>query len=245
MADIDNNNKFTDEDDSNSIKFDEVKHFLKFYALPLFSMIIFFGVLVFPVFNNIKYVFDTLDEIDTLKEQDQMLQQRLVKLEELRQQNIAQQEVISKINNLVPTGKSEVVKFRERVNSVAQGQSLNLQKSRSGELVTNNQDVNIDVIENYNLIQMPSEFTMIGEFSNLRSFLKGLYDGRDFFIVNEMTLSSNISEDGKILWQGGFNLTKYQFYPQANFDIVNSFGTISENEVPNQEVMEFLEKRYL
>lgn len=224
----------------------ELMHFLKFYALPIFSALLFLGVVFFTVIPNIQYVFDQIEEIDQLRNEDEQLEQRIDRLVALRQSNAERQQLISQINALVPTGKSEVVNFRERVVATTNSQNLNLNDTKSGETILDAESATVTSIEGFSIIQIPSEFSMDGEFANFRNFLIRLYDGTDFFIVDQMSLDSNQSEEENAsAWTGEFNLTKYQFYADDDFNATLVFASVPETAQPDQVVIEFLQERFL
>jgi hypothetical protein len=233
----------------------ELVHFIKFYALPIFSAVVFFSIIFLTVIPNIRYIFTTLDEIDELRVEERHLNQRIDKLVDLRNQNAQRSELIAQINFLIPTGRSEVVRFRERVANTTEQEQLNLESVRAGETLIDTETATVAAVGDFKLIQIPSEFNMTGEFNNFRNFLLGLYDGDDFFIVDEMQLSYspgversnqfNQVQMSDPFWTGIFNLTKYQFFADENFDADTAFGSISEDEIPNNLVIKFLEDKFI
>jgi len=237
--------KFNDKGDSQK-QFDasKIKYFLIFYALPLFSVLLFLGIIVYGVIPEIHKIFDVVEEVDALKIQDTNLQIRVDKLIALKNDTTSEQDLIDMINELIPTGKSEVVKFRNRVAKTATLERLDFQNATTGETVLNSSEDNIVAEGNgFSLIQIPSEFDTTGLFLDLRSFLYELYNINDFFVVNEMELNSAPVEDIEN-WSGGFVLTKYQFFADENFNPEATFLKVSELTTPNPLVVEFLQKNY-
>jgi len=222
----------------------KIKYFFVFYALPLFSIILFFGIILYGVIPEVQNMFDVVEKVDALKVQDTNLKIRVDKLLALQNDGATEQDLIDMINELIPTEKSEVVKFCNRVAKTATTEKLDFQNATTGETVINSSEDNIVAEGNgFSLIQIPSEFDTTGLFLNLRSFLSELYTINDFFVVNEMDLNSSPVDDIEN-WNGGFILTKYQFFADENFDSESTFLNVSELTAPNSQVVEFLQKNY-
>ena len=233
------------EEQEKKVKVDEISDFIKFYALPIFSAMIFLGVVFFTIIPSIRYIFDSIDEIDALKNEDQTMNSRIERLIALQQENADQVQLINRINSIVPTGKSEVVAFRERIATTGLQQSLLLEESKSGETILEPESVTVETAEGFNLIEIPSEFNMRGEFINFRNFLNSLYIGDDFFIVEEMSLNASSAEGEENIWFGTFNLTKYQFFADENFDLETTFAGVDEFEEPDPTAINFLETKFI
>lgn len=233
------NNK-TNNDLSVEKKSTDFYLFMKFYALPVASTLFFVVLIAFGALPNIKKTFSYNQQLTELKDQDAQLQKRINQLVVLQSQTAENTLILEKINEIVPTGKSEVVKFRERVANNTIQQNLSLNDSKAGENINST----LVTIDNFSLIQIPSEFNVNGRFPNMRQFLKKLYVGTDFFIVNKMNLSL-ASEQDSTDWLGNFNLTKYQFFADEGFDSQEVFANVSELTSANQEVIDFLKERFI
>ena len=226
---------------TDKINFGEVLTEARFHFLPLLSIAFFAVILFTAVIPNVQRIFNTIDEIDVLKTRDKELNNRITKLEELREKNAQMQEIIDKINFIVPTGNSEVVKFRERIAGSASFNALGLESSKSSETL---QIISELESGNFGIIEIPSEFNIRGIFLGFRNFLNSLYQGKDFFVVNKMGLSGikSISQDE---WNGEINLVKYQFFADEGFDPAEVYANVSEDEVPNPDVINFLQSRFI
>lgn len=218
-----------------------LNYFIKFYAIPILSMIVLMAIVFFAIIPNIKQSSQLFSKINELENENLIVQSRIDNLTAIRSQNNTRQELIDKINELVPTGKSQVVKFRQRINSSGTGNDLEIKDSKAGETI----NYTIVTIDNFSLIQIPSQFIVEGKFKNMRSFLNALYEGQDFFIVNQMGLNLAGVESGEDKWLGEFDLTKYQFFAEDEFNSINVFSNVSESQQPNQQVIDFLEQRFL
>jgi len=75
-----------------------------------------------------------------------------------------------------------------------------------------------------------------------RQFFINLYEGKDFFVVEKMSLSyDNTSKN----WNGEVSLVKYQFNKDDTFDAQSVYGAVSENAIPNQKVIVFLQSKFV
>lgn len=234
------------DEDASSVDWDETWKAIRFYALPLLSFIIFVFLILFTVIPNIQQIFSTIDEINLLREEDEAVNERIERLIALRAQQAQRQQIISKINEIVPTGTSEVVAFRQRVIDTANFRNVSLDSSLLGEdlIDQSSGEEEEQVSDGLVLIEIPSEFGFTGSFEGFRSFLNDLYLGEDFFIVREMSL--NLLEETEVeTWSASLDLVKYQFFVDDDVDLDAIFGVISEQVVPNQFVIEFLENRFL
>lgn len=234
--------KIVRDKDTTSERFRSMVSYLKFYALPFFSGGIFAMIILFAVLPSLQKTFRTLDEIDDLREQDTALQTRIERLETLQASASQIRVIVDRINTIVPTGQSDVVAFRERVVTSSTEESLDLDKLSSGETLL---AADAQTVPNFNIIQIPSLFSLNGEFQSFRRFLNNLYSGDDFFIVNEMTLSFAPTEAEPDLWIGKFELIKYQFFADEEFDATATYTGVDDNAEPNAEVVNFLETRFV
>ncbi|KXK26568.1 MAG: hypothetical protein TR69_WS6001000574 [candidate division WS6 bacterium OLB20] len=233
------------DEDATSVDWSETWKAIRFYALPLISFVVFVGLILFTVIPNIQRIFTTIDEINVLREEDEAVNERIERLIALRAEQLTRQQIISKINEIVPTGTSEVVAFRQRVIDTAEFRAVNLDSSLLGEDLIDQNPNEAEVTEGLILIEIPSEFGFSGTFDGFRSFLNDLYQGEDFFIVREMSLNLIEEDDGSSSWGAQLDLVKYQFFVDEGVDLDGIYTRISEQVVPNQFVIDFLENRFL
>ncbi|MFQ5493711.1 MAG: hypothetical protein ACE5DX_06155 [Candidatus Dojkabacteria bacterium] len=234
------------DDEPQGERFKETLRQLKFYGLPLFSFAIFIAIVVGTIIPNITQVFAAIDEINSLRTEDEELVARTERLQRLQQENAASQATIDKINQIVPTGKSEVVGFARRVGDTVAGEALILENSKTGEDFLSDQSAEeLQANQGLVLIEIPSEFTIRGEFNNFRNLLNQLYEGDDFFVVDEMNLRASPNEESPTNWSASINLAKYQFFVDSDFDITEFYSAISEKTPADTTVIRFLETRFL
>lgn len=227
-----------------NLKSEDIIKELKFYFMPFLGLIFFVAILVGAIIPNISQVFSTIDQIDALRAQDQQLDTRITLLEQLSAQNLQSQDILDKINFIVPTGKSEVVNFRQRIETNAVQNNVNLDSSKSGEVILV-QQANSEAANNgLNVIEIPSEFTMSGDFNSFRNLLKSLYTGKDFFVIQQMSLSRQQGTDPNA-WSGSLSLVKYQFYAPETFDKVSVYGSVAPEEQADDNVVTFLQDKFI
>lgn len=228
---------------SKGVDYTTMMHFTKFYALPLFSLIIFLSIVFFPIRSEINKISDTRDEISDLSSQSEQLDGRIVVLEGLNTQYEQNQDIIDRINRIIPTGRTEVVKFSDNVVGTAVSVGLVVHTAKAGEIIR----VNVDEQDSsYYLVEIPSEFSIDGPFFVFRRYLNLLYTGDDFFVVSKMDLGTSATADDQIkTWGGELNFVKYQFFADNSIDLAETFAAVSESEQPNQVVIDFLETRFI
>ena len=224
----------------------QVLHDIRFYALPLLSFIFFVALLLGPIIGNITDIFAKIDQINTLRETDQQLADRIDRLTALQASSLQDQSIIDKINELVPTAKTEVLKFRQRVADNATQSGLTLQGSTSTEDVVSGPTSAQANNSTLSLLEIPSKFTLTGSFPDFKAFLAALStEGQDFFVVQEINLSLSKDDEGIESWGATINLVKYQFYVSSAFNPVTVYGSVSEDTTPDPSVVNFIKGRFI
>jgi hypothetical protein len=244
-------------------KLGDVLKEMLFFSLPLFSFLFFLGILVYAVIPNINDMNSRLAEVDKIRSDEAALKVRITKIREL-QANIASiQQTIDKINAIVPTGRTEVVKFGDRIMLNIDNNTLKSDGYHVGEseLVTN-QTPAVNATSGTSatatttqtgstgdptylpLYQLPATFNVTGKFNDIRNFFKQMYNGQDFFVVDKMDLTGSGGPQGGD-WTGDISLVKYQFTPNPAFDPVKAYMNISEATPLNPTVMNFLQTKYV
>lgn len=237
-----------DELSPKQITLSEVIKEISFYLLPIFGFLFFLFVFFFGVLPSIEEMSKKLDDIELLKEEDKNLTQRIQKIRDLRNDSEKNASLINKINYLVPTGRTSVVGFKDRIVLNMNNNGLVFDEIKTGEMeLVNNIDISQDIeIESdptyLPLNQIPTTFNIKGSYEGIRNFLNNMYlNGEDFFIVDKMEL---VKTDGDN-WIGEISLAKYQFTLNPLFDPVQAYFVISEDQELNPEVLDFLEKKYI
>lgn len=229
----------------------EVMKELTFYLLPIFGMLFFLFVFFNGLVPSINTMNEKLNQITELKKENEDLQERIRKIKLIQKNAEENQVLIDKINFLVPSGRTSVVGFGDKIlNNV---QILGLQygdlSTGESELVDSSMYVNPGAKDELEkdpsylpLNQLPTTIDIRGEYSSIREFFVKMYQtGEDFFVVNQMDLLKSGDKE----WSGEISLAKYQFTPNANFDPVKAYFNISEDTQMDQEVLNFLKKKYI
>lgn len=238
-----------DEIQAKEFNLNEAFREMLFYILPILSFVFFMFIVFSAVIPSIQSMNTKMDEIDKLNTDLTTLNQRIVNIQTLATNNEKIQSTIEKINNIVPTGRTEVVKFGERISNNIAVHSLLNTTLKTGEtvLVTNDSSTTSSTTttelnaSSLPLSEIPTKFDIQGSFSDIRSFFISLYKGQDFFVVDKMELNSA----GENRWFGDVSLVKYQFSPSSNFDPVKAYQSVSETSAINPQVVTFLEKKFI
>lgn len=181
-----------------------------------------------------------LEEGKQLKKESEELDRRISLLKTLKTREEENQQILNKVNLIIPSEQSEVVKFRQKVAGLATNEGLLVESLQAGENIIDEDDA---VIENNNnqLIEIPSKFSFSGDFDAFRKLFLTLYEGDDFFIITNMDLDISSVGQSSGTWKGQFDLTKYQFSErQSEEDYMN----ISERQPVNQSVINFIEQNF-
>lgn len=234
------------------ISLNEALREVVFYLLPILGTLFFLFVLFQGVIPTLREMNEGFAEIERLKQEDITLQARIDRIIELERKIAETQEVIDKINILVPTGKTEVVAFGERIIFNISNTGLTYEELKTGELEHVNTLLNTEAQDEsmidqkddpsyLPLYQLPTMFDLDGPYESIRAFFKNIYSGDDFFVVDEMELVK-VSENE---WSGDISLAKYQFTPNNAFDPNKAYLGVSEETPLNQEVLDFLQKKFV
>jgi Tfp pilus assembly protein PilO len=169
----------------------DYRKLLRFYIIPFVSVLIFVFLLIFTIIPNINYMIDGLDEAKELKVQSTQLDARITKLGKLKDDEERYLQILSKVNQIIPSEQSEVVKFRQKVAGFATDEGLEIQSLKAGEnILDDNRNIEPENSNNQ-LIEIPSKFSFTGNFDSFRELLKKLYSGEDFFIITNMDIDVN------------------------------------------------------
>lgn len=216
------------------------KKLFRFYFLPIISISIFIIILVFTIIPNVNYMIDGLKEGQELKRESEELDQRIALLKTLQTRDAENQQILTKVNQIIPSEQSEVVKFRQKVAGLAVSEGLNVESLQAGENIIDEEDAQLED-KNNQLIEIPSKFSFAGDFDAFRRLFIKLYEGEDFFIITNMDLDVNRFGQASGAWKGQFDLTKYQFSERQSED---DYMNVSEKQPVNQNVINFIEQNF-
>lgn len=227
---------------------------LMFYILPIISFLVFLSVILFAVVPNLNMTLADLDELDKLAQEDVRLRTRIKNIQGLEQKKSTYKEIITKIDSIVPVGKTEVVKFTTRISETINDNGLESSDIKTGEEeyirlgdIFKEEEIPVDSKSVLGVRQIPIEFSVKGSFSDIRNFFEELYKGQDFFVVEKMELS--IQQEAVLneqnVWVGDIVLVKYQFVPPKDFSPELAYGNITEENELDSDVIEFLNKKFV
>ena len=234
--------KRKDEDYVFAKKVRDYRKIIRFYIIPIASVLIFLTILVLTIVPNVKYMLDGLEKGKELRETSKLLDSRISRLESMRDQHDRNTQILSTVNSIIPSEQSEVVRFRQKVAGIGSGNNLQIDSLQAGETIIEERDTNVvSKTTNFQLIEIPSKFAFNGPFDGFRDLFVELYSGNDFFIISRMNLDIDNSSRSSESWKGNFDLTKYQFYEDDN---VRDYAEIPETELVNLEVIKFIENNF-
>ncbi len=220
----------------------DYRKFGKFYLVPITSVGIFIIIFIFTIVPNIRYMFDGLQEVNSLRDESEKLDMRLNVLKTLKEKEDQDRRILSMINNLVPSETSEVVKFRQEVAEMGKQKGLVAESLKAGESILDDKNKSVIIqTPDYQVIEIPSKFSFLGQFSSYRELLRSLYNGDDFFVISSMDLEVNQSNGSGNIWRGDFDIIKYQFSLSST---EANYSQILESQPINQSVVRFLEENF-
>jgi len=227
----------------------------RFYFFPIFILAVFLLVGIFAVYPSVTTLFDNFSKVDELKLNSEKKQERISKLEALREGSGKTQEYLSYINRIAPIEKTRVTDFQGSISKISQQNNLEIKSARGGEeIIQEENSTDTSTL----LVEVPMHFSITGPFQNLKNFLSDIYKGDDFIIIEEMELSK---EDSSSDWTMQITLVKYQFISQEKIpdesgvdpgssgdqlpEEANPEEVNLEDFIPNQDVLKFLDEKYI
>lgn len=222
-----------------------------YYITPIISIIAFILVMIYGVIPSATAMSQKVNDVNTLKQQDSDIKARIVRLDSLKSNLSSSQDILTKLDSIVPEGKTEVVKFSQRIRDDV---NLNMKQfvndSNDPPIIMNDiktgetqlSTATSAQIAGLTVNQVPTQFTFAGGLDRFRQFFKNLYNGPDFFVVEKMDLSYDATNQA---WNGDVSLVKYQFNKDTTFDPLKVYGAISEDTQPDQKVVNFIQTKFV
>ena len=151
--------KRKDEDYVFAKKVRDYRKIIRFYIIPIASVLIFLTILVLTIVPNVKYMLDGLEKGKELRETSKLLDSRISRLESMRDQHDRNTQILSTVNSIIPSEQSEVVRFRQKVAGIGSGNNLQIDSLQAGETIIEERDTNVvSKTTNFQLIEIPSKF---------------------------------------------------------------------------------------
>jgi hypothetical protein len=224
---------------------------LRSYLVPLIVLAIFGAMLLFLILPKIGEVMAKLDQTNALYDQTRTMDAEIQTIFTLSQRQSQFSNDLLLINQIAPSGSTEVVNFHQKILALVQENSLIVQQSSIEESVKEAEDQ--ASIANLGIIEIPSTFTLRGPFAGLKSFVEEIRNLSDFVIIGEMALRANIDPNAALgigattqdNWTLIITLIKYQFLePNEQNQLQQVFLGVSPNLAPDQTVIDFAKAKF-
>ncbi len=210
-----------DKNQKNTRK-DKILKLLKLYVLPIVVGTIFILIITGMVLPKVNEIFNGLDNLGQINQNLATKKQEVDALKALSNNFNELSAQLEVVNQIAPTGRTEVVKFRDRITEVIKKNNLQVISQTLSENdfdLKNLQDQK--VVGNIILQEVPFLFEVKGKYNNILAFINDLSSVDDFVIVKEMQLAST-NTTGNLFtddWVFKMNLIKYQF-SNSNTDLL-------------------------
>ncbi len=214
---------------------------VRFYYLPILILVVFFLIVFLGVYPALSLLLGNIDELDSIRDQVQKKDEKIVILKELETQKDTTNRYLVSINEIAPVEKTNVANFQTAIKNIASQNNLRVIDATSGEEIVANEESATNFLQ---LIEVPTSFELQGSFQDLRNFLIDIYQGDDFIIIEEMKFRK---EEGETDWRMDVIFVKYQFVESETMQTtqLNEYIKISEASRPAQEVLDFLDEKYI
>jgi Tfp pilus assembly protein PilO len=227
---------------SSRMSFRDYLSALRFYYVPVFIIAAFLALAVFAVYPSMVDLINNYGKYNELKADVEAQDARIVKLKELENESASTEEYLTYIDKIAPIEKTNVADFQSTIKEVASNNRLTIKNSRGGEEIISD-DTSTSSLQ---LIEVPINYTIVGPFANLKNFLSDIYKKDDFIIIQNMDFSRE--SESTNAWNMQITLVKYQFNvsdTQTETPDTNLVDVRLENFVPNEQVLEFLNEKYI
>ncbi|MBD3280765.1 hypothetical protein GF389_04550 [Candidatus Dojkabacteria bacterium] len=223
---------------------------MRYYYLPLIVLTIFFVVMIFGLVPSINSAYLHYSETQDVKKEVDSQEEKIAYLNQLKNDSNETNEYLASINSIAPVEVTKVAEFQESIKSLASRNDLLTQEAKTRELVFADEasadegfDSDSDTNSAFQLIEVPSDFIFEGDFEDIRTFLGELYEQDEFIVIEEMNFTK--SQDS-LRWQLDITLNKYQFQVSEDDEaVIPDYLNVPENAQPNQEVIDFIDEKYL
>lgn len=226
----------------NPKRFRELRKIIKLYITPLVTVLIFFSIIVFLLIPKLSEIFSGLEEITNLNQEVLSLNEEYSTLNLLASQSnflVAQLKVI---NETATTGNTEVVKFRDTVTELCNNNSIRIvsQTLSEGEIIDSE-----TLSQNKGLVlqEIPFNFEISGQYSNILGFINDLSALEEFIIVREMSLTGSSTGDGGVQSSMKLRIDKYQFIVRDEALMQSTYLSVPETAEMDVRVLEYIENK--
>lgn len=198
---------------------------IKIYIVPIITLVIFVGIIIFLIIPKISSIFAGLGQIGLDNQAIADTDSLASVLENLNARKPELERDLQNLNTIASGGTTRVVEFRDKIASVLTNFDLTIESQNISESSFINADLQDDVI----LIEIPFDFAVTGTLDDTKAFINALSNIDDFAIVKELDITKG---DGN-LWIMNIILIKYQFgtNPEENdlYLSVDTQATVPDN----------------
>ncbi len=219
------------------------KRVLKFYIVPLLSVLGFLGIVLFLVVPKVNEIFKSLDEISILSKTADSKNEQLKSLDLLSQNSNLSLAQLRIIDQTAPTESSQVVAFRDKITNLIKSNSLTIVTQRLSESDINTNAQNINYM-GLSLLEIPFFFEINGNYQNTLSFISDLSSIDDFVIVREMELTGAAVNNVQITTLR-LRIDKYQFNIANEQLLKEQYLQVPVDSKINDVVLKYIESKIL
>jgi hypothetical protein len=180
-----------------------------YYSLPLLSIGVFIGILIFGTIPSIRGILDYNNDIKVKNTEIEELDDELVILKEIEGESTQTKSDLAIIDKIVPSDKTQVVKFVGEVEDLATMYNLEISKYVSGEQIRQLEEKLEEESLSIAIINIPTTSEYIATFGDVKDFLNALYSKDDFIIVGTLEMQGHKAREflSSIQEEQGTNVT--------------------------------------
>jgi hypothetical protein len=176
---------------------------IKIYLVPIITLVVFVGIIVFMIIPKISEIFSSLGKINADNEQIAVLNALDADLSGLEKNKGAIETDLVDLNTIASGGTTRVVEFRDKIAGILTSFGLDIESQNISESSFITTDVDSSII----LIEIPFTFSVTGSLDDTKAFINSLSTIDDFAIVKELDIKKGTTE----AWLMNIILIKYQF----------------------------------
>lgn len=248
-----------------------VTQLASYYVIPIVSALAFLGIVGVPVLGTINAINTKREDIDSKHVEIEALDVEISQLESLDIQSNVRNADLQKIDQIIPSQKSQVVAFVTEVESIAENESLDKFEQQSSENLeqTNEDEVSggestpvqpSGQVELVGLIAIRNTFSFRGTDRDIKDFLELLYNKSDLIIVESMLFEGpegrlirqeSAQQAGTVLefdpslgdeWTIDVSFAKYLF--SESFEANLQTQDVPLTRVPDEAILRLINSRY-
>jgi Tfp pilus assembly protein PilO len=206
----------------------------KIYVLPIFSIILFLVIIIGFVIPKASQILSQLNEISELDQQINAEKAEVTALTALDSQINTINSDLAVLNQLAPTGNTEVTKFQKKISDLV----VSIGLASTNERGNDSEVDNIDVQNRLTLKEIPNQFELQGTLDQMFTFIAELSKLQDFIIVQNLELDRTNTD----IWVMNITLVKYQF-GNVTEDLVQSFMSVPLSQQIDADVQDYIDAR--